>query len=143
MQLHRRACLNFAHAYIAECFWGSFSDSIRRITGCLTHEFGKRSLPKTQERQENYFIGKLETGTQASQKQTNPHIHFIESPLRWYLNSQYYLKFRQAQYSTKKNWLSSRQPIFINLKSNTMKNTVQRYALFHVIKHISCFLFPN
>jgi len=31
----------------------------------------------------------------------------------------------------KKKRLSSRQPIFIvNLKSNTMKNTVQRYDIF-------------
>ncbi len=35
----------------------------------------------------------------------------------------------------KKKRLSSRQPIFIaNLKSNTMKNTVQKYA-FYAIQH--------
>ncbi len=35
----------------------------------------------------------------------------------------------------KKKRLSSRQPIFIaNLKSNTMKNTVQKYV-FYVIQH--------
>jgi len=28
-----------------------------------------------------------------------------------------------------KKWLSSRQPIFVNLKSNTMKNTLQMYDL--------------
>ncbi|KAB6086673.1 hypothetical protein GA380_08910 [Bacteroides xylanisolvens] len=30
----------------------------------------------------------------------------------------------------KKKAIYPRQPIFVNLKSNTMKNTVQRYGLF-------------
>ena len=34
----------------------------------------------------------------------------------------------------KKKGIYPRHPIFINLKSNTMKNTVQRYGLY-VIQH--------
>lgn len=34
----------------------------------------------------------------------------------------------------KKKGIYPRHPIFINLKSNTMKNTVQRYG-FYVIQH--------
>lgn len=33
-----------------------------------------------------------------------------------------------------KNWLSSRQPIFVNLNSNTMKNTLQMYAYNFIYK---------
>ena len=41
----------------------------------------------------------------------------------------------------KKKLIVSRQPIFVNLNSNTMKNTVQRYGFFLICQEFApCFL---
>ena len=41
----------------------------------------------------------------------------------------------------KKKLIVSRQPIFVNLNSNTMKNTVQRYGFFLTCQEFApCFL---
>ena len=40
----------------------------------------------------------------------------------------------KVSYGDKKNWVSHDNQFSINLKSNTMKNTVQNYYIFAIFK---------
>ena len=57
------------------------------------------------------------------------------APFLWYLGR------KRGCDRCKKKLIVSRQPIFVNLNSNTMKNTVQRYGFFLTCQEFApCFL---